>query len=193
MFKTEETTVRATGAMAAGIIGLLLGAAGLTSTVGQNSPLPDQTALTSQGETTVARRLLMNSIGANNDIIHDILDGALPMDDLELRGRLQSISSMLYAFPSLYRAEANPYSEAAEKADAARVSLASPAVWEDFETFKLLAYDAYYKAQEAADAPSGDILARVEELEAMCEGCHDAFPKPFAYFDFDRIEDFLTQ
>lgn len=185
--------MRANGTLAAGIMALLMGAAGLTPTVGQNMPLPDQTALTSQGETTVARRLLMNSIGANNDIVHDILDGALPMDDLELRGRLQSISSMLYAFPSLYRAEANPYSEAAEQADAARVSLASYAVWEDFETFKLLSYDAYYKAQEAADAPNDDILARVEELEAMCEGCHEVFRKPFSYFDFDHIEDYVAQ
>ena len=107
------------------VAGLLLGGSALQSTIAQQSTTLDMVALTTQKETTLSRRLLMNSIGANNDIVHDILDGALPMDDLELRGRLQSISSMLYAFPSLYRAEANPYTEEGEKADAAHVSLAS--------------------------------------------------------------------
>lgn len=173
------------------VAGLLLGGSALQSTIAQQSTTLDMVALTTQKETTLSRRLLMNSIGANNDIVHDILDGALPMDDLELRGRLQSISSMLYAFPSLYRAEANPYTEEGEKADAAHVSLASQAVWDDFETFKLLSYDAYIKAQEAADAPEDEMLARVEELEVLCEGCHEAYRKPFEYFDFDRVEDFI--
>lgn len=36
-------------------------------------------------------------------------------------------------------------------------------------------------------------MTPVEELEAMCEGCHEAYRKPFAYFGFERIEDCLTQ
>ncbi len=134
----------------AGLLGVvILGSIALPPAIAQNADAAAQTALTSQKDTTLARRLLMNSIGSNNDIVHDILDGALPMDDLELRGRLQSISAMLYAMPSLYRVEANPYSEAEEKADAMHVSLAQQALWDDFETFKLLSYDAFYKAQEA--------------------------------------------
>lgn len=178
----------------AGLLGVvILGSIALPPAIAQNADAAAQTALTSQKDTTLARRLLMNSIGSNNDIVHDILDGALPMDDLELRGRLQSISAMLYAMPSLYRVEANPYSEAEEKADAMHVSLAQQALWDDFETFKLLSYDAFYKAQEAADAPPDEILARVEELEVMCEGCHEVYRTPFEYFDFDRVEDFLKE
>lgn len=178
----------------AGLLGVVvLGSIALPPAIAQNADASAQTALTSQKDTTLARRLLMNSIGSNNDIVHDILDGALPMDDLELRGRLQSISAMLYAMPSLYRVEANPYSEADEKADAMHVSLAQQALWDDFETFKLLSYDAFYKAQEAADAPPDEILARVEELEVMCEGCHEVYRTPFEYFDFDRVEDFLKE
>lgn len=178
----------------AGMLGVVvLGAIALPPALGQADSPAAQQALTSQKDTTLARRLLMNSIGSNNDIVHDILDGALPMDDLELRGRLQSISAMLYAMPSLYRVEANPYSEAEEKADAMHVSLAQQALWDDFETFKLLSYDAFYKAQEAADAPPDQILARVEELEVMCEGCHEVYRTPFEYFDFDRVEDFLEE
>lgn len=173
--------------------GMMIGAAAMPPAVAQNSAPPDQTALTSQRDTTLARRLLMHSIGANNDIVHDILDGVLPMDDLELRGRLEAIGAMLYAIPSLYRAEANPYSEEDEKADAIYVSLSKESVWEDFETFKELSYQAFYKAMEAADAHPDDMLERVEELEAMCDSCHEAFRTSFEYFDFDRIEDYLNK
>lgn len=177
------STVAIAGALMAGMFWQPL--------VAQSTPTPDMVALTSQKETTLGRRLLMNSLGAHNDIVHDILDGVLPMDDLELRGRLQSISAMLYAFPNLYRAEANPYSEEGEKADPAHVSLASEAVWADFDTFKQASYDAYIKAQEAADAAPEEVLERVEELEVMCDSCHEIYRKPFEYFDFDRIEDFI--
>lgn len=184
MQKQVWVAVTVVGALLIGGSFLPVGAQSMAATA-------DMVALTSQKETTLGRRLLMNSIGAHNDIVHDILDGALPMDDLELRGRLQSISAMLYAFPSLYRAEANPYTEEGEKADAAHVSLADKAVWEDFESFKLMSYDAYIKAQEAADAPPEETLARVEELEVMCESCHELYRRPFEYFDFDRVEDFI--
>lgn len=192
LLHTEDDLMRLDMLLVAGIGAVLLGAFTLAPTLAQNDPVStEQLALTSQKETTLSRRLLMNSIGANNDIIHDILDGALPMDDLELRGRLQAISAMLYAFPNLYRVEANPYSEAGEQSDPAHVSLANEKVWEEFETYKQLSYDAYYKAQEAADAPPELVLTRVEELEVMCDGCHEVYRKPFAYFDFDRVEDFI--
>lgn len=185
--------MRNRGRVTAGLSAVMIAAMVLGPSMAQtDASKPEQVALTSQGDTTVARRLLMNSIGAHNDIIHDTLDGVLPMDDLELRGRLQSISAMLYAFPSLYRAAPNPYSEVAEQADAARVSLANGKVWEDFDAFKRLSYDAYFKAQEAADAPPDQMLARVEELEGMCEGCHEVYRTPFEYFDFDRVDDFVA-
>ena len=62
---------------------MMLGTLAVPPALGQDVPGPDQAALTSQQDTTLARRLLMHSIGANNDIVHDILDGTLPMDDLE--------------------------------------------------------------------------------------------------------------
>ncbi|SFZ86847.1 Cytochrome c556 [Devosia enhydra] len=175
---------------------LVLAAGTLPPTLAQNTPAPnapapEMTALTSQKDTTLARRLLMNSIGANNDIVHDILDGALPADDLELRGRLDSIAAMLYAMPSLYRAAPNPYTEEGEREDATHVSLASEAVWEYFEDFQLRSEEAFLKAREAAQAHPEDMLARVEELEMMCESCHESFRKPFEYFDFDRVQDFV--
>lgn len=173
------------------LAGALSSVAMLHPVLAQDAVADDQIGLTTQKETTLSRRLLMNSIGANNDMVHEILDGAVPMDDLELRGRLQSISAMLYAFPSLYRVAANPYTEEGEKEDGAHVSLANMFAWEDFETFKTLSYEAYYKAAEAADAKPEDMLARVEELEVMCDSCHETYRTEFEYLDFDRLEDFL--
>lgn len=177
--------------MTTAFAGILLAGAVLPPSFAQTSPAPDRTALTSQKDTTLARRLLMNSIGANNDIVHDILDGALPYDDMELRDRLNSIGAMIYAMPSLYRAEPNPYTEEAEREDAYHVSLANEAVWADFESFRVLSEASFSKAKEAAQARPEDILARVEELEVMCDSCHETFRKPFEYFDFDRVEDFV--
>jgi cytochrome c556 len=145
-----------------------------------------QTALTTPVETTLGRRLLMLAIGSNNDMLHDILDGVLPMDELEMRGRLDTMSAMFYAFPSLYRELPNPYTEEGAAADAARVSLATEAVWANFETFKQLAYDAYVVSKHAADGPTEEIKAKVEELEVMCESCHATYRQSFE--DFENLE-----
>ncbi len=174
-------------------IGLVM-AAGLAfgPSQAQNASDASMTALTSSGDSTYARRLLMWSIGSNNDFVHDILDGALPPDDLELRTRLTTIGTMIYAFANLYRAEPNPYSAEAEAADAGRVSLALPTVWEEFDEFLDLAYEASHKAIEAADAAPEHVLELVEELEVMCDSCHDKFRKPFNFLDFDDIEGSLA-
>ena len=47
------------------------------------------------------------------------------------------------------------------------------------------------KAAEAADATPDQMLARVEELEVMCDSCHETYRTEFDYLDFDRLEDFL--
>ena len=178
----------------AGVMAVVFASAmALQPSVAQNEPARDMTALTSQDESTIGRRLLMISIGSHNDTVHDILDGVLPMNDAELRGRLQSMSAMLYAFPSLYRAEPNPWTEAGEREDATKVSLAKEGVWADFEIFKQLSFDAYLKAREAAQAPDDQLVARVEELEVMCESCHEAYRKPFDFLDYDRLEDFIPK
>ena len=176
------------------VIAVTVGAATATIFAGQSSEgaasLSD-TALTAQTETTLARRLLMVSIGANNDAVHDILDGVLPMDDYELRTRLTSISHMLYAFPNLYRAEPNPWTEAGAQADPARVSLATAAVWDDFPQFKAMAEEGYRLAQEAADAPREEMLPVVERLEALCESCHATYRAELKFLDYDNLEQSL--
>lgn len=173
------------------LFAITLGAAISGFAMAQTGPDADGrewAALTSQSETTVARRLLMVSIGANNDTVHDLLDGVLPMDEYELRTRLTSISHMLYAFPNLYRSEPNPWTKAEEDADPARVSLSTPAVWENFEQFKAMADQAYRLAQEAADAPHDQVLGLVEQLETLCESCHATYRTELKFLDYDNLE-----
>ncbi len=146
----------------------------------------DRIALNPDADATFARRLLMNAIGTHDDVVHDMLAGELPMDQAEIRHRLLSMAAMLYAMPSLYRAEPDPHSAAAELADPARTSLSTIAVWEDFEAFRALSTAAYLKADEAYRAHPSVMQARVDELEALCEGCHARFRKPFEDLDFDN-------
>jgi cytochrome c556 len=180
----RESMNRLAVAFGATLILALTASSFITPSTGQ-APADDgsQAAFTSQVETTFARRLIMLSIGSNNDMLHDMLDGVLPLNELEFRGRLDSMRAMLYAFPSLYRQQPNPYTEEGAAADAARVSLATSAVWEDFETFKQMAYDASMKAKMASEGLSKDFLAQVEELEVMCESCHEAYRESFEEFE----------
>lgn len=145
-----------------------------------------QTALTSQDETTLSRRILMVSVGANYDMLRDLLNGTLPMNENEVRGRFEAISAMLYAVPSLYRTAPNPYTEEANVADPARVSLSTEAVWEDFETFRSLMNEAYLKAKGLSEGDPAQFTAGFDELGIICETCHEGFRKPFETLDFDN-------
>lgn len=179
------------GALGLGLAAVLVGGLALGPTQAQNTDGLDRVALTSQEETTFGRRMLMISIGAHNDATHDMLDGVTPRDETELYRTLMSISAMLNAFPSLYRVEPNPHTEEGEAADPARVSLTTEAAWTDFEAFKAMSYEAARIAEAAAVIGFDQALPLVEELEALCESCHEAYRTEFNYLDYDRLEDFL--
>ena len=148
---------------------------------------PGVTALTTSAEATLARRLLMNSIGSNNDALHDMLDGVLPWDDFVFQSRLLSMYAMFEAFPHLYRVEPNPWTAERESADPAHVSLALPAVWEDWATFIALNEAAAQSALKAAFVDRATAKPIVDGLEMQCEECHDDFRLSFA--DFRDFED----
>lgn len=146
------------------------------------------TALTSPVDAVIGRRLLMISIGANNDAVHDMLDEVTEWDPDELYSRLTSMAMMLYAFPSLYRAAPDPWTPEGEAADPARVSLATEAVWQSWDSFYEMSMEASRVARWAADAPFEDTLELVEELEVLCDSCHEVFRREFTYLDYDDLE-----
>ena len=132
-------------------------------------------ALTSSADATIARRLLMDSIGANNDVLHEMLDGYLEWDQDEFRARLVSMSAMMTAFPNLFRADPNPWTEEGEAADPAQVSLSLPTIWENWDEFAARSQEASDTMFEASLVPRSEALAVVEDLEGQCESCHAQF------------------
>jgi len=178
MFKRSLTVAVAVAAM--------MVAANL-STSAQQPGEQGTTALTSQDETTIARRLLMNAIGTSNDALHEMLDGNVAWDDFEFRDRLLAMYAMMKAFPSLFRAGSNPWSEEAEAADPARVSLSLSSVWADWESFVRLSDEAADTMSEASMTRREQMLEVVERLEVQCESCHEQFRKTFDYLDYDAV------
>jgi len=154
-------------------------AVGLAGTVKAQSTAESAAGLT--GETKPqdmldARRILMDTIGRNNDFLHDSVDGHFEFDPVEVRARLDAISSMLLAFPHLYHPNTNIWSEEAEAADASSVSLSLPTVWERWVDFYLMAQQASETALQASIATEdARTIELINELEMQCEACHDTF------------------
>ncbi|MBP1883436.1 cytochrome c [Sinorhizobium mexicanum] len=155
-------------------------AVGLGGTLAQDAtvPTPDMVALTPTGDALTARRELMDAIGTNNDVLHEMLDGYLEWDGVEFKARLEAMGAMMTAFPNLYRAKPNPWTPEAEAADPAGASLALPTVWEDWETFNAMAKQASETMFKASLEKRANALPIVEDLEAQCESCHAQFRTP---------------
>lgn len=151
-------------------------------------PTPDRVALTPIADALTARRVLMDTIGTNNDVLHEMLDGYLKWDPAEFKARLEAMGAMMAAFPNLYRARPNPWTPEAEAADPAGASLALPSVWEDWETFNAMAKqasDTMFKASLESRANAQPI---VEDLERQCETCHAQFRTPL---EMDPLEKYV--
>ena len=130
---------------------------------------PGLTGLSHPDDLVMARQLLMD--GIDNEM-HDI-DIATTGKEFkldELQAHANSINTMLMAFPHLFPPQTKP----APAADGSpSVTLATPAIWQDFEDF-------YGKAQAAAtvafDASQADTLAKFnvlgKKLREACDSCH---------------------
>jgi len=130
-------------------------------------------------EMLFARRILMDAIGRNNDWLHDSVDGHFAWDAAEVRARLDAISAMLLTFPHLYHPNTNIWSEDAEAADAAAVSLSTDQVWAAFDAFYALAVAASETALQAAEARDrAETVRLIDALEVQCETCHEGYRQP---------------
>jgi len=146
------------------------------------------TALTSPEDAVSARRLLMTTIGNNNDILHDTFDGYFEYSDREVRGRLDAISTMLLTFPHLYRGEPDVWTPEIEATDPARASHSLPLIWEDWDGFYAMATAAAQTAFEASmttDREKQRVL--IEDLEVQCESCHASYRRELPSVDFDEL------
>jgi cytochrome c556 len=184
--EARMTPSKSTSAVA--LFALVLGSMALGTGVAPGAGQDGMQALTSPEEATVARRLLMLNTGNHRDAIASILAVGWPSDETEMRGHLLAMSYMLYAIPSLYRAEPNPFTEQGMADDPARVSLATPEVWEDFDAFSASAHAASDIARRGFYAETDDVIGILAELDAACTACHATFRAQFGYDLDDLLE-----
>ena len=176
----------------AGGVALLLVMAGLAvSQASMSEPSKSEDSMmarTSATEAIFARRLLMSSIGTNNDTLHDIFDGAFEYDAREVKHRLGAMADMLLAFPHLYRVAPDVWSQEAEDENPGLVTQSAPAVWSDWENFSRLAREASDKALDASLASGADnLIALTDELETLCESCHATYRRELTTLEFDDV------
>lgn len=116
-----------------------------------------------------------------------------PADPEVLRSAATTISYMLNALPHLFPPTTNLYDPAAETP----VTIALPAIWDDFDTFYKLAGNATLAAQRMAATPDPAALrTAATELRATCDACHAVYLRAYvgpevstedAEFDFDSV------
>jgi len=165
-------------------------AVGVGGTIAQDAAAPtsDMVALTPTSDALTARRVLMDTIGTNNDVLHEMLDGYLEWDPVEFKARLEAMGAMMAAFPNLYRAKPNPWTAEAEAADPAGASLALPTVWKDWETFNAMAKQASDTMFKASLESRANALPIVEDLLVQCDTCHSQFRTPL---EMDPLEQYV--
>lgn len=177
--------------LAAALIVLLPVAGASLAQSGTQEVLTGDTSLlarTSAADAVFVRRLLMSSIGTNNDSLHDIFDGVFEYDARDVKQRLGSMSNMLLAFPHLYRVAPDTWSQEEEENNPGLVTQSKPAVWENWEDFRKLAEQASDKALEASLASTEEQQkALTDELEGMCESCHATYRRDFVTLELEDV------
>jgi cytochrome c556 len=124
-----------------------------------------------------ARKIMMNTIGANMDEIETMLQTG-KIDLTEGKEHADTISVMLMAFPHLFRAESNQWKPNVAR-DPGVDTFASPDVWMNYAEFYKLAAATSKTAFSAARArDEAEFRARGTELRAACDTCHAAYLKP---------------
>ncbi|MCB1357392.1 MAG: cytochrome c [Maritimibacter sp.] len=139
-------------------------------------------------DSVLARRVAMAAANRWNDQTHDILDGAIDLGLDKARQNLDAISTVLLTLPEMFPEGSYVYSEEMAESDPAAVTLATTAVWENWDDFysrALAAADVAYRAGRAAGHE--EVLALTEELEGMCISCHDAYRRPQVTLDPEML------
>jgi cytochrome c556 len=153
---------------------------------------PGWTGLTNPEDVILARQALMTEMERLMQPI-DSLTAGEPADPDELRSAATTIAQVLLALPHLFPPTTNRYDPAA----ATPVTIAMPAIWQDFPTFRALADAASAAATTLASATDADALAAgSQRLRAACDACHAPFLRPYVpstvtdedrEFDFDAL------
>jgi cytochrome c556 len=133
------------------------------------------TGVDKPGDVVQARQLLMDGIDMD---MHDIDQAGVGESvSLEvLKEHADRISTLLTAFPHLFPPQTQPAPDAS--------TIATPAVWKEFEDFYGQATAAAKTAYDASQATTLDQFRPLgKNLRAACDGCHAKYmhvepPKP---------------
>ena len=136
---------------------------------------PSWTGLTHPQEVILARQELMEFIEALMKPI-DLITVDVPASSAVLKEHAEVITAMLTAVPHLFPPTTNLY----DQSKAEQVTIALPAIWENFEGFHALAANAV-KAGEAMAAAEGIEAQKKASvaLRAACDACHAGFMRAY--------------
>jgi cytochrome c556 len=150
------------------------------------------TGITEPEEVIEARRVLMIEIERQMKPIDAFTVGG-QADVAALKSAAAAIEPMLLAFPHLFPPTTNLYDPSVLEPS----TIALPAIWQDFATFRTLAEAAEAAAAATAAAEGAEPLrTAARNLRASCDACHTLFTEPYTppqvtredlEFDFDSV------
>ena len=153
---------------------------------------PGWTGLTHPEDVILARQELMIEAERLMRPIDSFTAGEAA-DESDLRSAAETIHHIMLAVPHLFPPPTNRHDPTA----AEPVTLALPAIWQDFAAFYALATAASHAATTlAGSSDAAALVADGRALRAACDGCHAPFLRPYVpaqiteedlEFDFDSI------
>ena len=153
---------------------------------------PQPSELKSPEEIIAARQALMVEMEDRMKPIDSFTVG-VPAEPAAVEAAALAISKTLASVPSWFPPSTNLYDPKVE----APVTIALPAIWQDFSTFEKLAGAASAAAKALAAKTDADGLkAGALALRGSCDACHALFLRPYvaakpndqdASFDFDKL------
>jgi cytochrome c556 len=153
------------------IAGLVAGAGAGSTALSQ-----DQSAATPK-DAIFARKIVMDTIGANMDELESMTHSSQPINLAEAHEHADTVSVMLMAFPHLFPPSTNQWKPNTER-DPGRDTYASPDVWLKFADFYQQAADASKHAYKASRAKGeGDFKESIAALRTACDSCHAVYLK----------------
>jgi cytochrome c556 len=154
----------------------LLVCAAIAPATGQ-SQTTGLTGVDRPGDVVQARQLVMDGIDAEmHDIDQAVAGGHVPLD--VLKAHADRISTLMTAFPHLFPPQTHP------SPDAPVPTIATPAVWKEFDDFYSRATAAAKTAFDASEVGTLDQFRPLGmSLRAACDSCHAKYmhvepPKP---------------
>jgi cytochrome c556 len=156
----------------------LLAGIALVAAVGASAVSAQDQAAPPPKDTIFARKIIMDSIGANMDEIETMTSSPDKISMSEAHEHADVISVMLQAFPHLFPPATNQWKPNVER-DAATDTFASPNVWANYSDFYARANDASQIALDASRAGTeAEFRTLAGKLRMACDACHASYQKP---------------